>query len=98
MPSQTWPNRAFVHAGSSDGHLSNDNYEIYDIPTIFNVLESQGRAWGVFHDTTLMPSLTLTQFFPRLVGCDDNFHKYDIFKQMCAAAAGAAPAQKLPQY
>ena len=98
VPSQTWPNRAFVHTGSSDGHLNNDNYELYDIPTIFNVLESQGKTWGVFHDTTLIPSLTLTQFFPRLTLHDSCFHKYDIFKQRCAAGATAAPAQKLPQY
>lgn len=98
VPSQTWPNRAFVHTGSSDGHLNNDNYELYDIPTIFNVLESQGKTWGVFHDTTLIPSLTLTQFFPRLTLHDGCFHKYDIFKQMCGVAATAAPAQKLPQY
>src|ERR1017187_652203 len=36
-PSQTWPNRGFVHTGSSDGHINNDDYEPYDIPTIFNV-------------------------------------------------------------
>jgi len=41
VPSQTWPNRAFVHCGSSDGHLSNDNYELYNVSTIFNVLEEQ---------------------------------------------------------
>ncbi len=98
VPSQTWPNRAFVHTGSSDGHLNNDNYELYDIATIFNVLESQGKSWGVFHDTTFIPSLTLAQFFPRLTLHDDHFHKYEIFKQMCVAAATAAPAQKLPQY
>jgi phospholipase C len=98
VPSQTWPNRAFVHAGSSDGHLNNDDYELYDIPTIFNVLESQGKTWGVFHDTTFIPSLTLTQFFPRLTLHDGCFHKYGIFKQMCAADLNASPAQKLPQY
>ena len=43
VPSQTWPNRAFVHAGSSDGHINNHNYKLYNIPTIFNILESQGK-------------------------------------------------------
>ena len=28
-------------------------------PMIFNVLESQGKSWGVFHDTTLIPSLDI---------------------------------------
>ena len=98
VPSQTWPNRAFVHAGSSDGHLNNDDYEPYDIPTIYNVLESQGKSWGVFHDTTFIPSLTLGQFFPRLVDHDDHFFKYATFKQLCEAAATAVPGKKLPSY
>jgi len=98
VPSQTWPNRSFVHTGSSDGHLNNDDYEIYDIPTIFNILESQGKSWGIFHDTTLIPSLTLTQFFPRLAIHDDKLHKFNIFTQLCAAANSAVPSQKLPQY
>src|SRR5262249_29527868 len=41
VPSQTWPNRGFVHTGSSDGHLNNDNYEWYGISTIFNILHNQ---------------------------------------------------------
>jgi phospholipase C len=98
VPTETWPNRGFVHTGSSDGHINNDNYEPYDIPTIFNVLENQGKSWGVFHDTTLIPSLTLTQFFPRLVPHGEKIQRYDTFKNLCAAAATAPPAQKLPQY
>jgi phospholipase C len=98
VPSQTWPNRAFVHSGSSDGHINNDDYELYDIPTIFNVLEAQGKSWGVFHDTTLIPSLTLGQFFPRLSDHDDHFHMYKAFKDLCKAAANAHPAAKLPAY
>ena len=98
VPSETWPNRAFVHTGSSDGHLNNDDYELYDIPTIFNVLESQGKSWAVFHDTTLIPSLTLTQFSPQLLVHDGNFFKYDTFKKLCAATATSPTAQRLPQY
>jgi phospholipase C len=98
VPSQTWPNRAFVHSGSSDGHINNDDYELYDIPTIFNVLENQGKTWGVFHDTTYIPSLTLTQFSPQLLIHTNRFFKYDVFEQLCSAAATAPVAQKLPQY
>jgi phospholipase C len=99
VPSQTWPNRAFVHTGSSDGHNDNDDYELYDIPTIFNVLEEQGKSWGVFHDTTLIPSLTLTQFLPRLGDYDlEHFHHYDEFKALCKAPVTAGPGKKLPAY
>ena len=98
VPTQTWPNRGFVHTGSSDGHIDNDDYEPYDIPTIFNVLESQGKSWGVFHDTTLIPSLTLAQFFPRLIPHAEKIQRYQTFKNLCAAPSTAAAAQKLPQY
>ncbi len=98
LPSQTWPNRAFVHTGSSDGHNDNDDYVLYDIQTIFNVLDEQGKSWGVFHDTTLIPSLTLSQFLPRLIGRDEHFHHYDEFKNFCRAAADAGPDKKLPLY
>lgn len=98
VPTQTWPNRAFVHAGSSDGHIDNDNYELYDIPTIFNVLESQGKSWGVFHNTTLIPSLTLGQFFGQLAGVQDHFHHYDVFQKLCQASPTSPMAAQLPAY
>jgi phospholipase C len=98
VPSQTWPNRAFVHTGSSDGHIDNDNYELYDIPTIFNVLQSQGKSWGVFHNTTLIPSLTLAQFFGQLDGVQDHFYRYDIFQNLCQASSTSPLSARLPAY
>ena len=97
VPTQTWPNRGFVHTGSSDGHINNDNYEWYDIPTIFNILQTQGKSWGVFFDATFVPALTYWQF-PQLGGLRDNFFKYSVFKQRCSAAADADPSAKLPLY
>ncbi len=98
VPAQTWPNRGFIHSGSSDGHINNDHYELYDIPTIFNVLQDQGKSWGVFCDTTLVPSLTRGQFLPRLYDYPNHFHQYSIFKHLCQADVNAAPATKLPSY
>jgi phospholipase C len=93
-PCQTWPNRGFVHTGSSDGHINNDDYELYDIPTIFNVLEGQGISWGVFHDSTLIPSLTLGQFLPKLGEYLLRFHSFTSFQRCCAGLDGV----RLPQY
>jgi phospholipase C len=98
VPSQTWPNRGFVHSGCSDGHLNNDDSEPYDIPTIYNILDSQGKTWGVFHDTTIIPALTLVQFLPRLAPLEVHFHKYTAFQQLCQSADAALPTQKLPAY
>ncbi|HZZ20615.1 MAG TPA: alkaline phosphatase family protein [Opitutaceae bacterium] len=94
-PTQTWPNRGFVHSGSSDGHINNENYEPYANRTIFNALEDAGKSWGVFHDTDIVPSLTHVQFL-QLWDKEDNFQKFDEFTRLCAAPA--ASAQKLPSY
>jgi phospholipase C len=98
VPSQTWPNRGFMHSGCSDGHLNNDDSDPYDIPTIFNILEDQGKTWGVFHDTTIIPALTLVQFLPRLAPFEVHFHKYTAFQQLCGGADTALATQKLPAY
>lgn len=98
VPTQTWPNRAFVHTGSSDGHINNDDYELYDIPTIFNVLQSQGKSWGVFHNTTLIPSLTLAQFFGQLASVQDHFYRYDVFQKLCQASSTSPMTARLPAY
>lgn len=97
VPSQTWPNRGFVHTGSSDGHKDNDLYEWYHIPTIFNALKDQGKSFGIFYDATIVPSLTFWQL-PYLGGCRDQVQKYSNFKELCGAAADAPPSSKLPSY
>jgi phospholipase C len=98
-PCQTWPNRGFVHTGSSDGHINNDNYELYDIQTIFNVLEKQNITWNVFADTNPpIPSLTLGQFLPRLLPYSAHFRSFSSFPSLCTAQANANPASKLPAY
>ncbi len=81
-PTQTWPNRAFVHCGSSNGRVNNWPYDPfqYDIPTIFNTLESMGLTWKVYNDTELI-SLTRAQL-PKLWDplLEDHFHGFDRFK------------------
>jgi phospholipase C len=91
-PTQTWPNRAFVHCGTSNGQVNNWPYDPfdYDIPTIFNTLEARGISWNVYNDTTL-ESLTRLQF-PQLwhLGLDGHFHGFDKFKD--DAKNGKLPA------
>ena len=95
VPSQTWPNRAFVHAGTSNGHVDNGTPPdplAWDLMTIFNVLDSVGASWAVYHDTDVVPSLTRTMF-PRLwpQSLDDHFHPFDQFVSDCAS-------NSLPKY
>jgi phospholipase C len=95
VPSQTWANRSFVHAGTSNGHVDNGSPPDpldWDVPTIFNVLNSTGTSWAVYHDTVLVPSLTRTMF-PKLwpSSLDSQFRAFDDFVNDCADA-------RLPQY
>jgi phospholipase C len=95
VPSQTLPNRSFVHAGTSNGNVDNGdpaNPFDWDIPCIFNVLHSIGASWAVYSDAILTPSLTRT-FFPKLWDplLEDHFKGFGAFQAACAN-------NSLPQY
>lgn len=88
VPTQTWPNRSFFHAGTSNGNVNNgevpDPFD-WDVPNIFNVLESISIDWRVYSDTIITPSLTRTMF-PSLWDpfLDDHFAGFDDFQDDCA--------------
>jgi phospholipase C len=95
VPSQTLPNRCFVHAGTSNGNVNNGdlpNPFEWNVSSIFNVLHSMGISWAVFSDAILTPSLTRT-FFPKLwdPSLDDHFKGFGAFQAACAT-------DSLPQY
>jgi len=94
VPSQTWPNRAFVHAGTSNGRIDNGsppNPLRWNVPTIFNVLTDIGVSWKIYRDT-LVPSLT-GLMFPKLWSADlaGNFESFGEFMNDCARGS-------LPKY
>ena len=49
VPGETWPNRNFVHAATSDGAADIEVGFYYD-RTIFELLESRGGTWRIYHD------------------------------------------------
>lgn len=51
VPGETWPNRNFMHAATSDG-MTDIEVRPYTDRTIFEVLEDDGRSWHVYHDDT----------------------------------------------
>src|ERR1043165_1541777 len=98
MPTQTWPNRAFVHAASSQGNVVNSPYLPYTIDTIYNVLDSLPNpiSWNIFHDTLYTPSLTQLQFFE--LWDSANVFRFGEFQTRCNRPANAPPDEKLPKY
>src|SRR5271169_4421486 len=65
IPTQTFCNRSFVHAGTSSGYVNNAGGGlcfVNDSPTIFDLLQDAGKSWKVFHGGWLLQSFTfLTQ-------------------------------------
>ena len=91
-PTQTWPNRAFVHLGTSCGKVNNSPYDPfdYDVKTIFNTIKEFGLSWRVYNDSELT-SLTRLQL-PKLWDpfLDGHFHGFEEFRE--DAKNGALPA------
>ncbi|MGH9433892.1 MAG: alkaline phosphatase family protein, partial [Terriglobia bacterium] len=76
VPGQTWPNRFFVHAATSDGFLDN-TMRYYGMRTIYDNLSAQGVSWNIyFHDVP--QSLALARLQSSL--CKDRFKLFDHFK------------------
>jgi phospholipase C len=51
VPGETWPNRNFLHAATSDGE-TNIELRPYTDCTIFERLEENGADWRIYHDDT----------------------------------------------
>lgn len=49
VPGETWPNRNFAHAATSDD-ASDIELGFYYDPTIFEQLASVGASWRIYHD------------------------------------------------
>jgi phospholipase C len=93
VPSQTWPNRSFVHAGSSNGHVNNapNNPLLWRIPTVFNRMASMtGVSWRVYYDELFisLTRLQMSQLWPQ--GYSKNFQPFKQF--LHDANSGALPS------
>jgi phospholipase C len=51
VPGETWPNRNFVHAATSDGETQIEP-RFYTDRTVFDLLERNGKSWHIYHDDT----------------------------------------------
>jgi phospholipase C len=62
IPTQTFCNRSFVHAGTSSGYVNNGgggHCFVNDTTTIFDLLEDAGKSWNIFCGSWLLESFTL---------------------------------------
>lgn len=96
VPSQTWPNRSFVHAGTANGNVNNGDVPdplCWNVETIFEVLSRTGKSWTVYGDAPAIEPLLTRVMFPNLWNpfLDGHFARFGSFQHACAT-------NTLPQY
>ncbi|MGB6310915.1 MAG: alkaline phosphatase family protein [Steroidobacteraceae bacterium] len=87
VPTETLPNRAFVCAATSQGHMD-DNTKTFTSPTIFGLLSAQNLGWAIYgYDAQPLTRLD----FPDVTNAsEEHFGLFTDFEQ--AAAAGTLGA------
>jgi len=94
MPGPTWPNRFFVHSGTSLGNVDmpegffHAGLHLYDQATVYQRLSERGVAWRIYYGD-VPQSLVMTE----QLKYPDNYRKMDRF-----AADAAGPAVAFPAY
>lgn len=102
VPTQTFPNRSFVHAATSSGYVTNFwstgphewdvGYLLNKTPTIYNRLSEQGIDWRIYHGSALLlcnALITQKQLWDYAI-LDQHFFPFAQFAE--DAAAGNLPA------
>lgn len=85
-PTETLPNRAFVCAGTSQGHMD-DKTRTFTSPSIFGLLGSNGHTWGIYgYEAEPLTKGTFTDIASTAGG---TIGKFTDFK--AAAASGTLP-------
>jgi phospholipase C len=86
VPTETLPNRAFVCAGTSQGHMD-DTTTTYTCPTIFGLLSKNDISWSIYG--YIDPPLT-RQDFPDTTDADESH--FGLFTDFQTAAANGTLA------
>lgn len=94
VPGPTWPNRFFVHSGTSLGHVDmpdgffHPDLHLYDQPTVYERLSERNISWRIYYGD-VPQSLVMTEQlkFP------GNYRKMESF-----ALDASGPADSFPQY
>ena len=87
VPTETLPNRAFVCAATSQGHMD-DKTKTYTCPSIFGLLSSNQIGWAIYGYNA--EPLTRLDFPDTTNAPEQHFGQFPDFQ--AAAAAGSLPA------
>ena len=92
LPGPTWPNRFFVHSGTSLGHvdmpesLTQPGVHIYDQTTVYELLEKARVPWAIYFGD-IPQSLVMTHQWD----LTRNYHRIQQFFLDAAGAESAFP-------
>jgi phospholipase C len=96
IPTQTFCNRSFVHAGTSSGYVNNGGGGVVfvnDTPTIYDLLTDAGKSWKIYTGGWLLESFTLLNQKPLWrYGPTQHFSHFKNFLRAAAQPNG------LPNY
>src|SRR5580698_10219743 len=92
LPGPTWPNRFFVHSGTSLGHVKmpngvfEPNLHLYDQATVYQRLSEKNIDWAIYYGD-FPQSLVMTEQTLHL----DRYHRMDQFFQDANGPEGGFP-------
>ena len=101
LPSATFPNRSFLHAGTSSGYADNHSgrwaWDVFvnKTDTIFNLLEHAGIPWKIYHGGSVLTCFAylLQEKLHRFATHDPQTNRFFQMEHFWAdAAAGTLPS------
>lgn len=105
-PTETFPNRSFVHAGTSSGYVYNTwdyGFLLNKTTTIYNLLENAGISWRIYYGSHLLFSdayVCQEKLWPfaTLDPGKNRFFQMEQFYKDAAAPAESTGPDFLPSY
>jgi phospholipase C len=96
LPGPTWPNRLFMHSGTSLGRVSmpegvmNANLHWYNQTTLYDCLNEKNISWKIYFGDVAQSWVLVNQWAPRNM---INYHHMQRFYEHVAG-----PEEKFPSY
>lgn len=84
LPTETVPNRAFLHMATSEGILKDLKGFVYTTPSIYPALSKQGATWRVYKYGDRDANLTRQGISDLVHAADSHFGDFDDFQTAAA--------------
>jgi phospholipase C len=96
VPTETFPNRAFLHMATSLGHLSDSAAKVFSAPSIFTALGKKGFTWSIYGYNA--PPLTRSAVADITAAPESHFGEFADFQKAVASGSLANYVFLEPQW